>query len=63
MFPLHILNIIGKFQSLCGRYLKKFFIVLGNFYCKTSYFTQKKNTTHLYWNLDSRFYKDFIDIS
>ena len=26
--------------------LEKFFIVLGNFYCKTSHFTQKKNAPY-----------------
>lgn len=39
--------------------LEKFFIVLGNFYCKTSYFSKKKNAPHLYWKLDGGFYKVF----
>lgn len=59
-FPLHILNIIGKFQSLCGGGgLEKFFIVFGNFCCKTSYFTQKKNIPHLYRTFEDEFYKGF----
>ena len=37
--------------------LEKFFIVLGNFYCKTSHFTQKKNAPYNKGTFDDRFYK------
>ena len=39
--------------------LEKFFIILGNFCCKTSYFTQKKNIPHLYRTFEDEFYKGF----
>ena len=37
--------------------LEKFFIVLGNFYCKTSHFTQKKNAPYNKGTFDDKFYK------
>ena len=37
--------------------LEKFFIVFGNFCCKTSYFTQKKNAPYNKGTFDDGFYK------
>ena len=48
--------------ALPGVFRKNFYCpptTIGNFHCKTSYFSQKKNAPHLYWKLDSRFYKVF----
>ena len=36
--------------------------IIEDCHCKTSYFSQKKNAPHLYWKLDSRFYKVFKKI-
>lgn len=59
MLPLHILNIIGKFQLLCGGCLEKIFIVLLlqlETFTVNFVFCKKKNAPHLYGTFDNGFY-------